>query len=563
VIFKNSKLRFENQFDKFVKGLTPKIILDKNQSCLKWAEEKYFIGGRIFSLKGREYLREILECDYQSLPMDITVMKSSQSGVSEIAVLFSYFFMDVFQENVFYGFPNNDGIGAFVQSRIQPRIDDSMYLTEQFNKVANVKLKQLRNAFLFLRGTNSPSSIKSADCEFVIWDELDEMKQAHVPILERRLGDSELKKYRWKLKLSTPTYPDYGIHWEFLKTDQRRYHQICEHCGEDQVMDFFKNVIPEPTREQRPPEFEPRYICQHCGKDFNNKKTGTWIPDKPENKPRGYHVSKLFSEKASVLWESYRDCKDELEVEAFHNHDLGEPYAQAGSKLSMSDILGCIDIYNRQTRTNIYMGVDVGKGLNVTIFQKTETANLIEAVVVTDFEELDQFMIKYSIVKCVIDALPETRKAREFQKRFEGRVVLCFYSLSDQSKYFEFNEDTGIVRAQRTNIMERVMNNVKQKKYKFYPEIKDNTAFKEQMMAPQKVHVKDEKTGNMFYQFLEGNKPDHYYHAVVYAEIAMDRAAPVSGRIETEYINEPGQDQYTEAEEDFNEGFDDWGSSDF
>lgn len=513
-------------------------------TVLEWAEKNYFINNQPFSLKGREYLRELLDKTYEDEPLDITAMKSSQCGVSELAVLISYYFMDVYQQNVFYGFPNQDLIGQFVQSRIQPRINDSTYLSAQFSNVDNIKLKQMGRAFMFLRGTNTQGQIKSADVEFVIWDELDEMKQAHVPILERRLGDSELKKYRWKLKLSTPTFPDYGIHWEYKKTDQRQYWQRCDACGKDQVLDFFKNITPEPTREMREPDFEPRYICAHCGSNFDNKKPGRWIAQYPNKPSKGYHISKLFSEKAGVLWRQYRDCKDEFEVEAFYNHDLGIPYAQNGAKLTEAALLACISEYKREgIRSDIYMGVDVGKGLNVTIAHKSDKNNLIAALVVSNFEELDTFMHKYDINLCIIDALPETRKAREFQSRFPGRVLLCFYNLSDQGKNFEINNDEGKVRANRSNVMERLMNNVNTRKWRFYPEIKDNTSFKEQMTAPQKVQVKNDKTGNVHYEFLEGNKPDHYYHSMTYLDMAMDNATPVCVDV-PEVINE--SDNYTD-----------------
>jgi len=39
-----------------------------------------------------------------------------------------------------------------------------------------------------------------------------------------------------------------------------------------------------------------------------------------------------------------------------------------------------------------------------------------------DWEELDRMMKNFNILRCVVDALPETRNARAFAESHKGRV---------------------------------------------------------------------------------------------------------------------------------------------
>ena len=106
--------------------------------------------------------------------------------------------------------------------------------------------------------------------------------------------------------------------------------------------------------------------------------------------------------------------------------------------------------------------------------------------------------------------------------------------------------------------MDLANNNILTRLTRFPYNVKENVDFYEQMKAPQKIEVKNEKTGNIEYKYLEGNTPDHYAHANTYCEIAMHNHSPISVDSGSVTINHEQDEQ-----EDYNDDFDDSFSSDF
>ena len=151
---------------------------------------------------------------------------------------------------------------------------------------------------------------------------------------------------------------------------------------------------------------------------------------------------------------------------------------------------------------------------------------------IDEFEELDEFMRKYDVWVCVVDGLPETKGAMAFAKRFRGRVWLAYYNLSDSSQVHVFDENKQDeegkkkkvlkVRINRTNACDQMIYNIENRITSFNQWHKDVPGFYEQMKAPKKVQEKNEKTGDIRYIYLEGNKADHYFHAEVYCDVAAE-----------------------------------------
>lgn len=506
-------------------------------NAYEWAQKFYFIGSKPYNLDDRKYLKEIMQCNKR----DITVEKAAQVGVSEMAIIMALYFAHKMGENVFYGFPTSHQIGEFVQGRVDPRIEESDPLNEIIQKTNNVGLKKIGNNFIYFRGTSTRKQIITVDAGFLVMDEVDEFVQKHIVTLYKRLGASVHQKV---LKLSTPTYPGYGIDYEYSLTDMRKWNIQCDECGTWQVLDLFSNIEPEPTRDAGYVlEIEPYYVCSHCRKPIDNMKDGKWVATKPENNRTGYHVSKLFTNQinaeyakqnktdtdksnAKSLWVTYNTTNN---LQEFFNSDLGLPYNVEGGKLSKSDLMACESEYPIKY-SNAYMGVDVGKRLHVVIaYREYDQERRVLIKTVKSFEELDIFMQQFDVSMCVVDALPETRKAREFAERFLGRVYLAFYNLHEKHEIAKYDADKKVVRINRSYAMEMSANKILTRRTRFMTDTcLNNNEFVKQMEAPQRVEVLDEKTGNKEYQYLEGNNPDHYYHANTYCDVAMLNQSPVS-----------------------------------
>jgi hypothetical protein len=102
------------------------------------------------------------------------------------------------------------------------------------------------------------------------------------------------------------------------------------------------------------------------------------------------------------------------------------------------------------------MGVDQGRDLHVTIGKRhpTKSGEIIFLTIEKSFSELDAFMKRFNVARCVIDAQPETRLARAFAERHKGKIFLCFYNEHQKGRPL-WDEGKMIVSVQRTESMDQ------------------------------------------------------------------------------------------------------------
>jgi hypothetical protein len=171
---------------------------------------------------------------------------------------------------------------------------------------------------------------------------------------------------------------------------------------------------------------------------------------------RGRHYSQLFSHFVDPK-EILKEFKTTNNLGQFYNLVIGLAYVEAENRLTEEEVLAlCGDQPIRNYCSDpCFMGIDQGKDLHVVIGRKHNTSDgeIVHLQAYKDFEELDRLMKLFNVNKCVIDALPETRKAREFANRHPGRVFLCYYSERKEGPYV-WNEKTREVKVNRTESMD-------------------------------------------------------------------------------------------------------------
>lgn len=481
----------------------------------EWLDECYYIEGKSFNLEGREPLEQI----YFDPHKEIVIMKSAQCGISEHLISFALYFPQQYNENVFYAMPAKDMIKDFVQGRVDPRIYESVRLQEVIKSTDNVDLKQVGMNFIYFRGSQNTRQIKSVDAGLLIRDERDEMIQMHVPMMEKRLGNS---KHRIIKDSSTPSYYEIGIHAEYLNSDQHEYFLKCDKCGKWQTPDWSKNIRPAPTRDKSAtiPE-KVDLVCADCGAVIDRKQKGEWRAQNPGALKRGYHVSKLifWATDLRLLWIEFQNT---INLQDFYNGNLGLPYAVDGGKLDDQALNSCRESYQIEKATGCTMGVDVGDLLHVRVSMKDGyKKKAVYIGTVKHFEELDQLMKRFDIGQCVIDGLPETREATKFAARFPGRVFLAYYLLRDPNKTFEFKRDERPMKVliNRNRAMDETGNRFIERENVIPMNANTIPGYYDQLKAPQRVKQTN-ADGNEVYNYVEGNKADHYFHAEVYDDIA-------------------------------------------
>lgn len=404
------------------------------------------LDGRPFTWARHEYLKE----PYQDFHPYQIEMKAAQLGLTSKAMLrCCYAARYENYRGILYLFPSRTDVSEFSKARITPLVDDNPDTIGKWVKdTDSVNLKKIWQCFLYLRGMRSMVSLKSIPIDFMVIDELDEAPQRSIAVAKQRMGHSEYKHF---LGLSNPTLPDYGIDEYWQQTDQRYWLLHCHKCG---GWTCLEDTFPDCLVEHNGQVYR---VCQECKAGALNPSLGQWVAKRPgiEDK-RGYHYSQLFSH-FTDLKELLHDFRTTNNLGAFYNLRIGNPYIEAENRLSLEEVLGLCGDGGIQSycADQCYMGVDQGKGIHVVICKKhvAKEAEVVHLGVYKDFEELDRLMKMFSVSRCVIDALPETRKAREFASRHPGRVYLCWYSERKSGPYI-WNENNQEVKVNRTEALD-------------------------------------------------------------------------------------------------------------
>lgn len=513
---------------------------------LEWTLQKrpFLVPGREFDIKQHKYLVDLYRCNSREL----VVMKSSQAGVSEYLVTYAIHGCDQRKANVLYLFPTEQIVSDFSTARLGPAIEASPYLSQiiidgsgtgGMRGSDRITLKRIRDRFLYFRGSKvqpdgSAPQLKSIDADILILDEVDELDQRAPAIAKKRLGHAreDLGNILW---VSTPTFPGYGIHQEYLETDQRQWHLRCDSCGERQPLTI-DNIVLEWDDLGRPVawngynEKKAWASCIHCGKQLDRLGDGEWVAEHPEIDRVGFHLTKLFSPHNQLLdiVKSF-DTVDETKRREAYNQDLGIPYTPRGGSLSSEDLDACRRDYGHgpDFRKTCYMGIDVGSVLHVVIrtmqdFETGESKQLYAGE--SNWESVHNLIKIYRPRTIVIDALPETTESRKLQSMYDrNRVWIAYYPNqpmgSKKEDFFDFNRIERTVLIDRTRALDATFAG-------FYGRISTLPAhgrnirdYYKQMRSSIRTTKETGSSGVEVATYVETG-PDHYTHAELYCLIA-------------------------------------------
>jgi hypothetical protein len=495
---------------------------------------------------------------YRATEEWVIVYKASQLGASEYLISYAFYAADQLKATVLYVFPTDTHVSDFSRARIGPAIEASPYLASivvpgRSRGADLVGLKRVGDRFVYFRGAKvSPegyaAQLKSVDADVLLLDEIDEMDSRAPAIAEKRLGHSRLGVRR---SVSTPTYRGRGIHALWETSDQRQWFVRCPHCGERQAMGM-SQVVREFDNLGRPKvwngmaEGRAWVSCLRCGEELDRLGAGEWVAAHPGRMPVGFHLTKLFSPLAdltSMVLKLY--SVDETERKETFNQDWGLPYDPRGGRLTDQ----ILDLARREyghgpvAGEKCFMGVDVGDLLHVVIRgpenRQSHESPQRYAGAVSDFSEVAALMGLYNVGVCVVDALPETRAARQFQQgQRAGRVWLAYYVIqktgSRREDAIQPNADEGTVNLDRTRCLDEMMARVMAATVPDADVVADHVftlpaharsveEYYDHLKAL--LRVLEEHAGNRVAVYVNEGA-DHFAHAENYCRVAMALPAP-------------------------------------
>ncbi len=514
------------------------------------ARRSQLIAGRPFDLASHEYLRGI----YADTAPHVVITKAAQMGISEYLISWVLWSADERNATGLYVMPTDTHISDFSAARLGPAIEPgvSPYLASRIVSGSDrgadrVGLKRVGDRFIYFRGAKvgpdgRAAQLKSIDADVFVRDEVDEMDRRVKPIVDERIGASAIAEWR---AASTPTYAEQGIHAEWLASDQREWHVTCLACGLRQPLRL-DNLVLEWDQLERPARWgqdaggAPACVCRApgCGAVLDRIGPGEWVPGYPDRTVHGYQITGLASARKALsdILAGLQSTDESVRMQTF-NQKLGLTYRVSGAKsLSKTLLDGCRRDYLLGPRPGeTFMGIDVGRLLHVVIRAKLSNGDrpLRWAGMVESFDEAGRLLRQHGARTCVVDALPETRAVREFQKANAGRVWLAYYSEqkkgSKEVDPEQWKPDDGVVNLDRTRTLDamfgRFISAARGDPGNSLPINADTLPdYYAHLRAPERV-LRDSADGNQVAVYVETG-PDHYAHAENYAAVAA--SAPTS-----------------------------------
>ena len=504
--------------------------------------------------ESHKYLKGIYDDEHPY----IAAQKAAQLGLSEWLITDAFWGADVKGANTLYILPRTGDVSDFSATRFGLAIEASPYIASiiiadrgksagyQSRTRDRSTLKRIRNRFLYMRhggvkADGRAPQLKTSAIDLLIYDEYDEIDSRAPSLAEKRLQHSSLK---WQRKISTPSYANRGINAVLNESDYRVWMMKCEHCGHWQPLDPLKNLIMETDSTGRPVKwFHKRgkrkkvYAgCVKCAKPIDRLADGEWVAKFPGREIHGYYVNPLLSPEID-LWKIIETGlrTDPEEQRQWMNQTLGITYQPKGGGFSETKVNNSYRDYVPPFRSKrCAMGVDVGAQLHVIIRRyKGDINQAVFIGTVTHFEELDTLMERYGVRMVVVDALPETRKAREFADRWKHRAYVAFYvggeTAAKRAALVTEKEDEQTVEIDRTRAIDAVRVGYESGKTINYTAAqRDEPDHKTHLMSMTRVLNK--RTDGKIYATWVATGADHYAHAEVYVHIAMQlMGLPVGG----------------------------------
>lgn len=374
-----------NPANAFFKGLRP----EERLTVSEWADKYRIVAGGPtpgpYRTDKTPYLKEIMDClSSRSTYREVIYMKAAQIGASEAGFNWLGYKMDISPAVILAVMPTEGQMKRNSKLRIDPMIKSTPRL---FNKISGnsrdstntILQKEFPGGSLVMAGANSASGLRSIPAEALMLDEVDaypaDLDGEGSPIKLAQARNRNFKRGKTFMP-STPTVKNSSIierEWE--KTDKRKYHMPCPHCGTMQHLEWINmrwignDSVTSPSTAY--------YQCPHCeGQIYEKHKRtmlahGQWIatdPDRANKYTAGFHNNSLVSP-----WYSWEMCvKDFLEAEndetakiVFTNTVLGETSKASGDAPEWNSIYNK-SVVRKQNQPPIHvkmitMGVDVQK----------------------------------------------------------------------------------------------------------------------------------------------------------------------------------------------------------
>ena len=482
-----------------------------------------------FGPEGFEFQVDMMQCD---APVQVNC-KASQMAFTESYTLrlLHHTIFGIYPLGGLYLFPTQDDVTDFSTARFNTLINENPYTIGKYLKDTNrANLKKIRTSFIYFRSgrlsqkigegetdEKTSSKLKSIPVDCVVYDEYDEMDAGIRELTKGRMAQSN---YKHEYFLANPTIPDYGIDRLYQASDQRMWHIKCGGCGTYTCLELeFPNCL------LRQGDGSVIRACKKCGREIYPR-DGEWVAGYPDRSKDivGRRISHLNNRRTDPkeLLDAWEDPN--VDRAGFYRTRLGMAYIEAKDKLTKQDLYNCIgpDVMFRSHQGPCAMGIDVGKNLHVVLMDKlsNDMYRTVFCGRFETFEEIHDATRNFGISCCVIDAEPETRKAREWGNKQRYQVYTC--DELDRLSEFQIVDTARMhIKVHRTQLCDKTHMLVTTPGKFIIPRRSDEIdEYITEMCNIAKIQVMDKATQTVRYRYIKTDQNDHYRHATNFAYLA-------------------------------------------
>ncbi len=315
-----------------------------------------------FDSSRNPYIREIMDSVIDPDVRETSFMKSTQVGGTEVMLNILGYIMDQDPDPTCYLMPTDRERDDFMRDRVKPMIEN----TPKLRKMKPAKKKDWLKTRIdfpqmtfFMIASGSASGLSSRPIRWVLEDEIDKYpestgKEAHPCNLVEKRAQSFKGDARF-VRASTPTTQAGAITQRFEKSDKRRYHIPCPHCGTYQFLKWPQVKFPKGVRDPQRIRDEglAHYECESCKNKISDAQKlaalqeGVWVPEGATiNKKGKVKGAKKGSHRGYHIWAGYSPWIEWADLVAafletwpvdpqdWINSWLGEPWVERDRDLS-------------------------------------------------------------------------------------------------------------------------------------------------------------------------------------------------------------------------------------
>ncbi|MFS8432364.1 phage terminase large subunit family protein [Xanthomonas campestris pv. raphani] len=291
----------------FARALQPRRPLTVSQ----WCDEHMRLSSKGSSKPGRWVtdrnppLREPMDAMSARSPVhQLVAMFPIQFGKSQLATNAIAYWMDYAPAPIMYALPGEASMNKWIAQKLNPMIEVCPAVRRALSSTASRDsanqrtFKDFAGGQLYVEHMGSPQRLKSTTVKYLGVDEIDEAPQQLItgddPVKMLDGRTSAFPTTYKRLYISTPGIAGLSrIAKLYEKSDQRRFHVPCPHCGHYQALSW-SGLVWSPDAKHA------WYACSDCGTAIEeHHKTdmiaaGRWVAANPDSDVRGYTINCLY-----------------------------------------------------------------------------------------------------------------------------------------------------------------------------------------------------------------------------------------------------------------------------